>query len=380
MANYNDNVLVCLFGCLSACRYLSDEYKDNDRFWCSKSGSNESNAKPSFSDISKAKACILAKASESSSKAKVQASRSKTKVQASMAKVSRSKAEASPKTLIVKRPVPITNCVLGHANAKTWDAILSKTFRVKIPSTITCADEKKGKRKIEVMMLECIVLSSDSSDDSKGPSIANVPKEGPSIASVSKEGPSTQGLLDWYGYDTVEEYLEKIFFPSTDKDSTDEDTTDNDSTDEDTINESYSPKSKGKYVPVSQKHNPKVIFKSPILIKGCVLGLANVHTWDDILKKFGVRKPESCVDNAKGKRKLAIEACICSKHLQVAFALHLQLASEACICMLLTHLLALGATKLIHLLALAATQLNHLLAFATTKLNHLLCIQVAFAL
>ncbi|GKE47204.1 hypothetical protein Tco_1478462, partial [Tanacetum coccineum] len=42
--------------------HLSDEYEDNDRFLGSKSGGNESNAKPSFSDISKAKACILAKA------------------------------------------------------------------------------------------------------------------------------------------------------------------------------------------------------------------------------------------------------------------------------------------------------------------------------
>nr|GFC21015.1 hypothetical protein [Tanacetum cinerariifolium] len=97
-------------------------------FWCSKSGGNENNAKLSFSDISKAKACILAKASESSSKVKVQASWSKAKVQASgsndkvqasMAKESGSKAQASPKNLIVKSLVPITNYVLGLANAKT---------------------------------------------------------------------------------------------------------------------------------------------------------------------------------------------------------------------------------------------------------------------
>ncbi|GJX19511.1 hypothetical protein Tco_0222188 [Tanacetum coccineum] len=43
--------------------YLSDEYKDK--------GGNESDAKPSFLDISKAKACMLAKAqaSDASSKA-----------------------------------------------------------------------------------------------------------------------------------------------------------------------------------------------------------------------------------------------------------------------------------------------------------------------
>ncbi|GKE54365.1 hypothetical protein Tco_1489521, partial [Tanacetum coccineum] len=118
--------------------YLSDEYKDNGRFRGSKSGGNESDAKPSFSDISKAKACMLAKAqtSDASSKAKVQACGSKAKLQ------------TSPKTPIVKSPVPITNSILGLANAKTWDAILSKTFGVKIPPTMACAEEKKGKRKI----------------------------------------------------------------------------------------------------------------------------------------------------------------------------------------------------------------------------------------
>nr|GEX96014.1 hypothetical protein [Tanacetum cinerariifolium] len=195
-------------------------------------------------DHLRAKACILAKAqaSEASSKAKVQvygskakvqtsgskakvqtsvsnakvqASGSKAKIQASMAKASGLKAQASPKTLIVKIPASITNCVLGFANVKTWDAILSKTFGVKIPPTMTCVEEKKGKRKII--------------DNRKGPSIASVPKEGPSI----------QGLLDWYEYDTFEEYLEETYFPSTNKDITDKD-----STDEDTIHESYSPMSK----------------------------------------------------------------------------------------------------------------------------------------
>ncbi|GKE08250.1 hypothetical protein Tco_1411801, partial [Tanacetum coccineum] len=177
----------------------------------------------------------------------------------------------------------------GLANAKTWDAILSKTFGVKIPPTMTCAEDKKGKRKI----IEIIILSSNSSNYSKG-----VPKEEPSVASVPEEGPSIQGLLDWYGYNTVEEYLSNTYFPSTDKDNTDKD-----STDEDTIHESYSLMSKGKYVPVSQKNNPKV--KSLIPIIGCVLGLANVTTWDEILKKIGVRKPHICVDKEKGKRNVS---------------------------------------------------------------------------
>ncbi|GJZ85361.1 retrovirus-related pol polyprotein from transposon TNT 1-94 [Tanacetum coccineum] len=64
--------------------YLSDEYKDNGRFWGSKSGCNESDVKPSWKDIEKAKACMLAKAqaSEASSKAKVEACGSKVKVEA----------------------------------------------------------------------------------------------------------------------------------------------------------------------------------------------------------------------------------------------------------------------------------------------------------
>ncbi|GJZ85554.1 hypothetical protein Tco_0650893 [Tanacetum coccineum] len=111
--------------------YLSDEYKDNGRFWGSKSGCNESDVKPSWKDIEKAKACMLAKAqaSEASSKAKVEACGSKVKVEACGSKA---KLQASTKTLIVKSPVPITNCVLGLANAKTWDAIKGKTFGVKI--------------------------------------------------------------------------------------------------------------------------------------------------------------------------------------------------------------------------------------------------------
>ncbi|GJT44951.1 putative transposase-associated domain-containing protein [Tanacetum coccineum] len=52
--------------------YLSDEYKDNGRFWGLKSGCNESDVKPYWKDIKKAKACMLAKAqaSDASSKAK----------------------------------------------------------------------------------------------------------------------------------------------------------------------------------------------------------------------------------------------------------------------------------------------------------------------
>ncbi|GKB07828.1 hypothetical protein Tco_0836112 [Tanacetum coccineum] len=113
--------------------------------------------------------------------------------------------------------------------------------------------------------IEIIVLTLDSSDDnngvsSEGPSITSIPKEGPSIARQSKE-PNPKELLEWYGYDTVEDYL-----------------------------------------PVAKKPIPKVIFKSPIPNKGCVLGLANVETWDNIVKKYRMRTHERCADKSKGKR------------------------------------------------------------------------------
>nr|GEV89175.1 hypothetical protein [Tanacetum cinerariifolium] len=54
---------------------------------------------------------------------------------------------------------------------------------------------------------------------------------------------------------------------------------------------------------LAKKPIPKVIFKSHIPIKGCVLGLSNVETWDNIVKKFRMRTPERCADKSKGKRK-----------------------------------------------------------------------------
>ncbi|GKA00750.1 hypothetical protein Tco_0673415 [Tanacetum coccineum] len=111
------------------------------------------------------------------------------------------------------------------------------------------------------------MLSLDSSDDKKGLSKANVP--------IFK-GPSVQGLLDYYGYNDIEEYLSWKYFPSIDKENTDKDIRDKDTTDEDCIQECNYPMSKAKYVPVLHKHNPKV--KSHVPVTGCVLGLANVTT------------------------------------------------------------------------------------------------------
>ncbi|GJS79850.1 hypothetical protein Tco_0729731 [Tanacetum coccineum] len=129
--------------------YDSPEYKGPPKSLLKWYGylSDDSDAKPSFSNILKAKACILAKAqaSEASSKALVQACGSKAKLQTSRSKA---KLQTSPKTFIYKSSVPITNCILGIAKATTCDAILSKTFGLKIPLTMACADEKKGKMKI----------------------------------------------------------------------------------------------------------------------------------------------------------------------------------------------------------------------------------------
>ncbi|GJU56883.1 putative ribonuclease H-like domain-containing protein [Tanacetum coccineum] len=126
-----------------------------------------------------------------------------------------------------------------------------------------------GKKEgLSILLQNIIVLTSDSSDDNKGvssegPSITSIPKEGPSIARRSKE-PIPKELLEWYGYDTVEDYL-----------------------------------------PVAKKPIPEVIFKSPIPIKGCVLGLANVETWDNIVKKYRMRTHERCADKSKGKSKVS---------------------------------------------------------------------------
>ncbi|GKC62062.1 hypothetical protein Tco_1089660 [Tanacetum coccineum] len=234
-------------------------------------------------DISKAKACMLAKAqaSDAFSKAKVQACGSKTKLQTSG----------------------------------------SKTFRVKIPPTMAYAEQKKEKRKISrrnkfylFMNFEIIVLSSDSSYDRKEPSKASVP---------IFEGPSIQGLLDWYGYNTIEEYLSWNYFSSTDKDITDKDC----------IHESNYTMSK-----------------------------ANVTTWDENVNKIEVRKSKSCADKAKGKRKhsqasicsLHLQARICSLHLQHAFASkHLELAFVGCIGNLHLHLAFEGCLPCILHLQLA---------------------------
>ncbi|GKF60568.1 hypothetical protein Tco_0177354, partial [Tanacetum coccineum] len=130
---------------------------------------------------------------------------------------------------------------------------------------------------------------------SKGSSITSIPKEGTSIARLSKK-PIPKELLAWYGYDIDED------------------------------------------LPVAKIPIPKVIFKSPTPIKGCVLGLANVETWDNTVNKFGMRTPGRCADKSKActlHLQLADAHCICTLHLQLAFASkHLHIAFADCICTL----------------------------------------------
>ncbi|GKB93094.1 hypothetical protein Tco_0979231, partial [Tanacetum coccineum] len=141
----------------------------------------------------------------------------------------------------VKSPIAITGCLLGLPNVDTWDDILKK-LGMRTPRR--CADNSDDNKGVS----------------SKGSSITSIPKEGPSITRLSKE-PIPKVLLAWYGYDIVED------------------------------------------LPVAKKPILKVIFKSPTLIKGCVLGLANVETWDNIVKKSRMGTPGRCADKSKGKRK-----------------------------------------------------------------------------
>ncbi|GKE74117.1 hypothetical protein Tco_1536158, partial [Tanacetum coccineum] len=75
------------------------------------------------------------------------------------------------------------------------------------------------------------------------------------------------------------------------------------------LDDSKGVSSKGPSITIVEKPIPKVIFKSHILIKRCMLGLANVETWDNIVKKYGMRTPGRCADKSKGKRKIPVTGC-----------------------------------------------------------------------
>ncbi|GJZ45516.1 hypothetical protein Tco_0593112 [Tanacetum coccineum] len=301
--------------------YLSDEYKDNGRFWGSKSGS-----------------------SEASSKAKVEACGSKVKVEACGLKA---KLQASTKTLIIKSPVPITNCILRLANAKTWDAIKGKTFVVQIPPIISFAEVKIGKRNLR----KIIEISSDSSEDRKGASKATAP---------IFYGPSTQGFLDAYGYNTIEEYLSWNYFPNTDNESTDMETTDKRNTNKDCIVDSNSAMSKDyqmllhrmklkrKWEPGNQK-----------LMQIRQRGKERCHVEADHALAF-----DQSFLGSLTCLHIAYAHCICTLHLQLAFASkHLHMAIADCICTLHLYIAFVHCICSLHLQASIYTLHLHI-AFA----------------
>ncbi|GJS23167.1 putative transposase-associated domain-containing protein [Tanacetum coccineum] len=131
-------------------------------------------------------------------------------------------------------------------------------------------------------------ISSDSLEDKKGASKAT--------ARIFYR-PSTQGLLDSYGYNTIEEYLSWNYFPSTNNESTNMETTDKRNIDKDCIVDSNS-----------------------VMSKGYVVLMGSLH--------------------------IAFATCICTLHLNIAFAacickqafahciciLHMHIAFAACIC------------------------------------------------
>ncbi|GJX32395.1 hypothetical protein Tco_0242250 [Tanacetum coccineum] len=147
---------------------------------------------------------------------------------------------------------------------------------------------------LEWLVFEIIKINSDNSEDRKGASKAT----GPIFYR-----PSRQGLLDVYGYNTIKEYLSWNYFSSTDNESTDMETTYKRNTDKDCIVDSNSAMYKGKYVSVCKKHKPNMYSHVPVT--GFVLGLPNATTWDEIEKKIRARKSKTCVDKAKGKRKVS---------------------------------------------------------------------------
>ncbi|GJV98157.1 hypothetical protein Tco_1553409 [Tanacetum coccineum] len=181
----------------------NDKDEDIEEVRFSKSGDKKTKAKPSFSSISKAKASLLTKTSM-------------------------------------------------LANGKTCDAILNKTFGVKIPTARTGAKQKKRKRKIG----EIIMISSHSSSNLES-------TNGPSSFDTSSSK-DTMRTLKNSGFQSQEA---NAFLSS-----------------------------------------PQTLFvKSSIPIKHCVLGLANGKVCDAILNNiFGVKIPtaRTGAKQKKGKRKI----------------------------------------------------------------------------
>ncbi|GJR16697.1 hypothetical protein Tco_0965224 [Tanacetum coccineum] len=199
---------------------------------------------------------------------------------------------------------------LRLANAKTWDAILSKTFGVKITPTMACVEEKKGRGRLV------------------------------GEADFTFLWPSVQGLLDWYRYNTIEKYLSWNYFPSTNKDITDKDITDEDYIHESTM-QCLKRRKRGKerfhmeadHVLVKdQRIKP---YGDYLPIAACI---CSMHLQLAFVNKHLQVAFAACICKQAFASK-HLQASICRLHLQLAFASkHLQLTFTACICILHLHL------------------------------------------
>ncbi|GJQ92773.1 hypothetical protein Tco_0003912 [Tanacetum coccineum] len=206
--------------------YLSDEYKDNGRFWGSKSGCNESDVKPSWKDIEKAKACMLAKA---------QASEASSKQPVGM------KPPAFATHHLVAATVAAANCLARMSGLKK---VRGRLLPAGQPPCSLWSSQRQGTTSLRQWPLvtrrvgghEIIDISSNSSDDMRWAA--------KKASAPVFYGPSTQGLLDAYGCDIIKEYLEWNYFPSTENESTNMETTHKGNTDKDCIDNSNSAMSK----------------------------------------------------------------------------------------------------------------------------------------
>ena len=110
----------------------------------------------------------------------------------------------------------------------------------------------------------------------KGKYFCNVELCKPLFSEDVNEGPPID-LLRWYGYADVST---SDSFPFT---------TDEETSDDETIGKNLASHEDTKYIPYEKSVKQKAIKKSDRFVTEVVLGLANVNTWDDIVKITGKR-------------------------------------------------------------------------------------------
>nr|GFA31958.1 hypothetical protein [Tanacetum cinerariifolium]GFA33167.1 hypothetical protein [Tanacetum cinerariifolium] len=142
-------------------------------------------------------------------------------------------------------------------------------------------------------------MISDSSDDSNGPSIPRVPVYGPSGCVLGLPNVDTwDDILKNFRMRTLGRCIDKWKNDSS-----------NDSKGVSSKGPSITsiPKEGPSITRMSKDPIPKVIFKSPTSVKGCVLGLANVETWDNTMKKFRIGHLEDVQISQRGKERFDVK-------------------------------------------------------------------------